>query len=158
MLHKYKIRNSTDIGQYFKCEICTKDYCLRCQVEEDEYDKAIDLNSPRKSFRYSPGHAPYSCHQQRTRMEEDRKIKQRFEEWKKLNADSEIKFKEMIAKEGLKPCPCCGAVIQRNEGCDHMTCKKCNCSFCYICGKYDQKNPQNRGDCGPTCKNKPVRN
>jgi len=145
--------NSSDVGQYFKCDMCTKDYCLRCQIEEDEFDIEVDPMSTKK-FKYSPGHSPYSCHQQRTRMEEDKKIKQRFEEWKKLNADADIKFKEMVAKEGLKPCPNCSAVIQRNEGCDHMTCKKCNCSFCYICGKYDKKNPQNRGDCGSSCQTK----
>jgi hypothetical protein len=33
----------------------------------------------------------------------------------------------------LKSCPKCGAVIERNGGCSHMTCKACQHQFCYVC-------------------------
>ncbi|KAI3386706.1 hypothetical protein SNEBB_010660 [Seison nebaliae] len=32
-------------------------------------------------------------------------------------------------------CPECKMYIQKTGGCDHMCCSRCNCSFCYKCGK-----------------------
>lgn len=38
-------------------------------------------------------------------------------------------YEEFFTKE----CPKCGIAILKNGGCKHMTCKKCNYEFCWIC-------------------------
>ena len=36
-------------------------------------------------------------------------------------------------KQRSKKCPSCKVNIEKNGGCDHMTCKHCNYEFCWIC-------------------------
>jgi hypothetical protein len=33
-----------------------------------------------------------------------------------------------------KPCPSCNTRIEKDGGCNHMSCTKCNFQFCWICG------------------------
>ncbi len=130
-------------GFAYSCASCKHDYCLRCQV------------NPHCNNTFSMGHKGRTCKQQREQIEKDAKEKKKHEEWKALNASAEIRLKEYIDQSGIKICPSCNYLIERNEGCDHMTCRMCKTNFCYICGKYDKNNPTGRGDCGATCKNKP---
>ena len=32
-----------------------------------------------------------------------------------------------------KKCPRCSAAIEKDEGCNHMSCRKCRHEFCWIC-------------------------
>ena len=34
----------------------------------------------------------------------------------------------------VKGCPDCGIKIMKNAGCNHMTCNKCKCDWCWKCG------------------------
>ena len=42
------------------------------------------------------------------------------------------KFNEYVTVKGCQKCPSCQYFIEKNEGCDHMTCR-CGKEFCYSC-------------------------
>ncbi|KAI5202959.1 hypothetical protein AUEXF2481DRAFT_8503 [Aureobasidium subglaciale EXF-2481] len=48
---------------------------------------------------------------------------------------------EKISKE----CPECHAPIEKNDGCDHMTCSKCRHEFCWLCF-VDYRNVRREGN------------
>ena len=54
-----------------------------------------------------------------------------------------------------KPCPNCNQHIEKNEGCDHMTCKKplgCGSEFCWRClASYDKIMQHGNHHHQPTC-------
>lgn len=44
-------------------------------------------------------------------------------------------YKSYIKGAEVKFCPSCQALIEKNDGCNHMTCLQCNFEFCWICEK-----------------------
>jgi len=42
-------------------------------------------------------------------------------------------FSELWKKMRTKKCPSCKVSIDKNGGCDHMVCSKCNYQFCWAC-------------------------
>ncbi|KAF2241546.1 hypothetical protein BU26DRAFT_440316 [Trematosphaeria pertusa] len=51
----------------------------------------------------------------------------------------------LAAVTGWKPCPQCGNMVERRDGCLHMTCR-CRAEFCYRCGR---SWTQCQSNCGP---------
>ena len=47
---------------------------------------------------------------------------------------SMVKFSK---KHFIKKCPLCGIITEKVEGCNHITCSKCNYQWCWLCnGKF----------------------
>ena len=47
----------------------------------------------------------------------------------------EIKIRELVGEGATQTCPKCHAVPgQKDDGCTHMNCDVCGCSWCYFCG------------------------
>ena len=44
-----------------------------------------------------------------------------------------------------KKCPKCYTRIEKNQGCNHMTCQQCKYDFCWICGEPWEDHGANTG-------------
>lgn len=44
-----------------------------------------------------------------------------------------LESSEYWIQKNAKPCPGCKAPIEKNTGCNHMTCTKCTAHFCWVC-------------------------
>lgn len=79
----------------------------------------------------SPSHAPANC------------VEKTF--WGSITGD-EI-MKQRLLGENVKICPNCKAIIEKNGGCNHMTCQHCHHEFCWMCGKEWKSHPQTYYEC-----------
>ena len=68
---------------------------------------------------HAPWHAGLTC---KTFKKGDRQ----FHDW--------TKGTRVEGDANCRQCPTCRVYIQRNQGCDHMTCSRCASEFCYKCG------------------------
>lgn len=66
---------------------------------------------------HEEGHAPTSC--------------KHLRDWKSKDQDESMTATWI--KTHTKDCPKCLSSIEKNGGCNHMTCKKCRHEFCWIC-------------------------
>ena len=58
---------------------------------------------------------------------------------KKLEMMATTLASEDYVKDNAKHCPHCNAPIEKNEGCNKITCWRCSTNFCWLCG--DRLNP-----------------
>ena len=59
----------------------------------------------------------------------------------------EKKFMKWIKGKRVKRCPKCKMYTEKNEGCNHMTCVKCNYEWCWICEEEYNPNHYESGKC-----------
>lgn len=53
----------------------------------------------------------------------------KYQECAEKNKDASSLTLTFLRREGAKQCPKCNIWIEKNGGCDHMTCRKCNYQF-----------------------------
>ncbi|GIY37431.1 ATP-dependent RNA helicase DEAH12, chloroplastic [Caerostris extrusa] len=51
----------------------------------------------------------------------------------KGDSDYSLKMWLQADPNNHKSCPSCSAPIEKNGGCNHMTCWKCKCDMCWLC-------------------------
>lgn len=110
-------------------------------VEDEGYHNAWSTVQPRKAHRFcfacgEKPHWPISC--------------KKLEEWKQKveeevgtvedsgsNDKSSDLAQKLWIKTNTRPCPKCNVPIEKDDGCNHMTCTNpaCRHEFCWICRK-----------------------
>jgi len=110
---------------------CPKPNCNNCiigdipenlRVGEWRKIKCPDSNCGTE-FCYDCGvewHYGLTCTEKKTLDKKEKKppTEENFQKW---------------ANKHTKPCPRCKANIQKNKGCNHMTCVNCQYEFCWLC-------------------------
>jgi len=105
---------------------CPKPNCKNAMIGEEQNPMMICSN-PQCRFTFcfnckEEWHADATCEQ--------------FQEWRHENSEADAKYDEWV-KANAKKCPKCQAPIEKNGGCNHMTCKNCQYEFCWLCsGQY----------------------
>ena len=64
-------------------------------------------------------------------LQEEELDKRKKKSRKKISANP-MESDNWLAKH-TRPCPECKIPIQRNYGCNHMTCNRCGHEFCWVC-------------------------
>jgi len=116
-------RISNDPNANVKVFYCTNENCIYQEGffikkrneynDNNNYVKCINCNCD-KNFCYKCGkkyHFDYDC-----------------------NGDIDQESMDLILNTS-KPCPNCKIPIEKNEGCNHMTCKLCFQNWCWICNQ-----------------------
>ena len=135
-----------------RCPNCYFDFCVCCQKH---YHKDLNLDCIEfEKFETTKEYINFVTNRENERLkiiseqEIKNKISPLFDELtikvklrEKRLAEIErqkqlLKFNresEKWIKEHTKKCPNCGIVIEKNKGCNHMTCYKCGYEFCWYC-------------------------
>jgi hypothetical protein len=101
-----------------KNRLCNVLKCVHCNFE-------FCISCGEKS------HAPASCID--------------VEKWKTLTDDTIMEMR--LFGDNFKKCPNCHTNIEKNGGCNHMTCFKCHHQFCWMCLRQWSNHPQNFYEC-----------
>eukprot|EP01113_Clastostelium_recurvatum_P009197 TRINITY_DN143_c0_g2_i1.p1 TRINITY_DN143_c0_g2~~TRINITY_DN143_c0_g2_i1.p1 ORF type:complete len:402 (-),score=41.63 TRINITY_DN143_c0_g2_i1:12-1217(-) len=89
-----------------RCATCDHTWCLRCNEEPHPAQPSCEKAAQAR---------------RKSRDSNEKTSATQFNGWAKANRDY------------VKKCPNCVAIIQKNEGCNHMTCKSCKHQFCWVC-------------------------
>ena len=106
---------SKDEKNRLDCDGCGISWCVSCGV---------------------PWHLGQTCQQYRTEIENQNLLMalQQQEQMQFGGYDQmEMQFQNLYVDQGWKTCPVCLSVVEKNGGCNHITCA-CSAHWCWICG------------------------
>ncbi|XP_071962288.1 E3 ubiquitin-protein ligase RNF14-like [Antedon mediterranea] len=127
------------------------DWCVRCQMPATKESQVDGASSEKANLAFctycfysycsqckDPWHVGTPCKTADEKLqeleEEDKGMTSEELYIKRLQLTQEIQSAEEIKKVSRK-CPGCLIPIQKNFGCNHMSCSQCHTSFCWRCGK-----------------------
>lgn len=95
---------------------------IECPIKKSALDKVVPSVECRCGYRFcfgcpNPDHQPAPCDLVKL--------------WLKKCADDSETANWISAN--TKECPKCNSTIEKNGGCNHMTCRKCKYEFCWMC-------------------------
>ncbi|KAH7322868.1 RING-5 [Stachybotrys elegans] len=95
---------------------------IECGIKKKDLDKTVPSVECRCGYRFcfgcpNPDHQPAPC--------------ALVKKWLKKCADDSETANWISAN--TKECPKCNSTIEKNGGCNHMTCRKCKYEFCWMC-------------------------
>eukprot|EP01113_Clastostelium_recurvatum_P019021 TRINITY_DN2242_c0_g1_i4.p1 TRINITY_DN2242_c0_g1~~TRINITY_DN2242_c0_g1_i4.p1 ORF type:complete len:611 (+),score=200.91 TRINITY_DN2242_c0_g1_i4:90-1922(+) len=90
---------------HMTCKTCHYEFCFSCK---EEWHEGAKCGKEAEAMRAK-------------RQEVQQVLQDQFEDWKKKQSFY------------VRPCPLCQAPIEKNEGCNHMTCVSCKGQFCWLC-------------------------
>ena len=95
---------------------------IECGVKKKDLDKIVPTVECICGYRFcfgcpNPDHQPAPC--------------ELVKRWLKKCADDSETANWISAN--TKECPKCNSTIEKNGGCNHMTCRKCKYEFCWMC-------------------------
>ncbi|KAG6100101.1 hypothetical protein E4U31_004140 [Claviceps sp. LM219 group G6] len=121
--HELLNRNYVEGKEHFKwCPAPDCPNVVECSVKKKELDKIVPAVECLCGYRFCFG-CPYSDHQPAPC--------ELVKKWLRKCADDSETANWISAN--TKECPKCGSTIEKNGGCNHMTCRKCKYEFCWMC-------------------------
>ena len=75
-------------------------------------------------------HDPCSCE---TWAQWEKEVKERLQNKKGVQMAADMVTDEVWVGKNCKPCPNCKSPIYKDDGCNHISCYKCNHEFCWVC-------------------------
>lgn len=111
------------------CTACHFDFCAKCH--QDFHPDTACVTGPLADL--TPDEARDLVERYNNAGEQGQEMMEK--QHGKLNIlkiIDEVASNSFIASN-CKPCPNCKSPIQKNGGCNHMTCRKCGYEFCWVC-------------------------
>lgn len=126
LLERYRVLlNRTYVEDKDSFKWCPAPDCpnaVECGVKKKDLDRIVPTVECLCGFRFcfgcpTPDHQPAPCFL--------------VKKWLKKCADDSETANWISAN--TKECPKCSSTIEKNGGCNHMTCRKCKYEFCWMC-------------------------
>jgi ariadne-1 len=121
--HDLLTRTYVEDKEYLKwCPAPDCENAIECGVRKKDLDKVVPTVACDCKYRFCFGciladHQPAPC--------------DLVKKWLKKCADDSETANWIAAN--TKECPKCNSTIEKNGGCNHMTCRKCKHEFCWMC-------------------------